>query len=163
VTHIRNRDEADVGACVEALRAVYQASGYPTNWPADPARWLRPARTLQAWVAAAGDIPVAGHAILRQPLPGESSAEVSRLFVVPAARRQGVASALLKAAMRSAATENLDLFLDVTDHLRAARALYQQVGFRLLSTAQADWTTPDGLPVTLHRYVWSRQSESPPT
>jgi GNAT superfamily N-acetyltransferase len=34
--------------------------------------------------------------ILRQSLPGEPSAEVSRLFVVPAARRQGVASALLK-------------------------------------------------------------------
>jgi GNAT superfamily N-acetyltransferase len=163
VTYIRNRDEADAGACVEALRVVFQASDYPTNWPADPARWLRPGRTLQSWVAAAGDIPVAGHAILRQPLPGEYSAEVSRLVVVPAARRQGVASALLKAAMRLAATENLDLFLDVADHLRAARALYQQVGFRLLSTAQADWTTPDGLPVTLHRYVWNCRSESPPT
>lgn len=162
MTHIRDRDEADVGACVEALRTVYQASGYPTNWPADPARWLRPPRTLQAWVAAAGDIPVAGHVILRQPLPGEPSAEVSRLFVVPAARRQGVASALLKAAMRSAAAKNLDLFLDVTDHLRAARLLYQQAGFRLLRTAQADWTTPDGLPVTLHRYAWNRQSGNPP-
>jgi GNAT superfamily N-acetyltransferase len=49
---------------------------------------------------------------------------VSRLFVVPAARRQGVASALPEAAMRAAAENDLDLLLDVTDRVRAARALY---------------------------------------
>ena len=75
--------------------------------------------------------------------------------MVPAARRQGVASALLQAAMRAAAANDLDLFLDVTDDLRAARALYESAGFRLVSTAQADWTTPVGHPVTLHRYAWS--------
>jgi ribosomal protein S18 acetylase RimI-like enzyme len=149
------RDEADVGACVEALRMVYQASGYPTNWPADPAQWLRPSGTIQAWIAATADMPVAGHVILRQPSAGEHSAEVSRLFVVPAARRQGIAAALLEAAMRSAAANDLDLFLDVTDHLRAARALYERAGFRLVSTGQADWKTPDGGPVVLHRYAWS--------
>jgi len=167
VTRIRNRDEADLSTCVEALRTVYQASGYPTNWPADPAQWLRPSRTLQAWVAATDDTPVAGHVILRQPPAAGRSAELSRLFVVPAARRQGVASALLEAAMRSAAENDLDLFLDVTDHLRAARALYERAGFRLVSTAQADWTTPGGRPVTLHRYAWSHslhgQSENPST
>jgi len=167
MTRIRNRDEADAAACLEALRTVYQASGYPVNWPADPARWLRPSRTLRAWVAATGDIPVAGHVILRQPLPDKHSAEVSRLFVVPAARRQGVASALLEAAMRSAAASDLDLFLDVTADLHAARALYQRAGFHLVSTAQADRTTPDGHPVTLHRFAWSpsrrTHSENPPT
>ena len=58
------------------------------------------------------DVPVAGHVILQRPLPGERSAEVSRLFVVPAARRHGVASALLETAMRSAVANNLDLFTD---------------------------------------------------
>jgi ribosomal protein S18 acetylase RimI-like enzyme len=167
MTRIRTRDEADLSTCVEALRTVYQASGYPVNWPADPAQWLRPSRTLQAWVAATDDTPLAGHAILRQPPAAGRSAELSRLFVVPAARRQGVASALLQAAMRAAAANDLDLFLDVTDNLRAARALYQRAGFRLASTAQADWTTPDGRPVTLHRYAWSHslhgQSENPST
>jgi ribosomal protein S18 acetylase RimI-like enzyme len=166
MTRIRHREETDIGACVEALRATHQASGYPTNWPADPARWLRPSRTLQAWVAATDDIPVAGHVILRQPPSGERSAEVSRLFVVPAARRQGIASALLEAVMRSADANGLDLFLEVTDHLRGARALYQRDGFRRVSTEQADWATPDGRPVTLHRYAWSHrphgQSETPP-
>jgi ribosomal protein S18 acetylase RimI-like enzyme len=156
MTLTRYRDEADVGACVEALRAVYETSGYPTNWPDDPARWLRPTGILRAWVAVTGDIPVAGHVILQQPLPGERSAEVSRLFVAPAARRQGVGSALLETVMRSAAANELGLFLDVTDQLRGARALYQRAGFRLVSTTEADWTTPDGRPVTLHRYAWSR-------
>jgi ribosomal protein S18 acetylase RimI-like enzyme len=128
MTVTRYRDESDVNACVKALRA---------------------------WVAVAEDVPVAGHVILRRPLPGERSAEVSRLFVVPAARRRGVASLLLETAMRSAVANDLDLFLDVTDHLRDARALYQRAGFRLLGTTQADWATPDGRPVTLHRYAWS--------
>ena len=156
MTRIRNRDEADLSLCVEALRAVYQAGGYPVNWPADPAQWLRPSEILQAWVAATNDLPVAGHVILRQPPGAGRSAEVSRLFVVPAARRQGVASLLLESVMRSAVANDLDLFLDVTDDLQAARALYERAGFRLVSTAQADWTTPDGHSVTLHRYVWSQ-------
>jgi ribosomal protein S18 acetylase RimI-like enzyme len=100
-------------------------------------------------------MPIVGHVILRQPPAGEHSAEVSRLFVVPAARRQGIASALLEAAMRSAAANDPDLFLEVTDHLRAARALYEGAGFRFVSTAQANWATPDGRPVMLHRYSWS--------
>jgi GNAT superfamily N-acetyltransferase len=94
--------------------------------------------------------------ILMQPLPSARSAEVSRLFVVPAARRQGVASLLLETVMGVATANDLDLFLDVTDHLRDARALYQRAGFRLMSTTEADWTTPDGGPVTLHRYAWNR-------
>jgi GNAT superfamily N-acetyltransferase len=156
VTCTRDRDEADVDACVEALRVVYETSGYPTNWPADPARWLRPPGIARAWVATTEEIPVAGHVILQRPLSGERSAEVSRLFVVPAARRQGVASALLETVLGAAAADDLDLFLDVTDHLRGARALYWRAGFRLISTTEADWTTPDGGPVTLHRYAWSR-------
>jgi len=61
-------------------------------------------RTIQAWIAATGDMPVAGH---------------------------------------------------VTDHLRAAQALYEGAGFRLVSIGQANWTTPGGGPVILHRYAWS--------
>jgi N-acetylglutamate synthase-like GNAT family acetyltransferase len=111
------------------------------------------------------DTRFAGHVILRLAPAADRSAEVSRLFVVPAARRRGVASALLQAAKRAAAENDLELFLDVTDHLRAARALYERAGFRLVSKAQADLTTPAGRLVTLHRYAWSHslhgQSEKP--
>jgi hypothetical protein len=36
--------------------------------------------------------------------------------------------------MRAAAENDLGLFLDVTDRLRAARALYEHAGFRLVNT-----------------------------
>lgn len=158
---IRKREAADIGLCVRALAAVHQTSGYPTNWPADPARWLTPSGLARAWIATTQGLPIAGHVILRQqPASGtsEPAAEVSRLFVVPAARRQGIALALLQKAIHWAAANELGLVLEVTDHLRAARALYQRAGFRMVNTKQADWTAPDGRPVTLHQYAWSRQA-----
>jgi GNAT superfamily N-acetyltransferase len=160
LVRIRDREPADLDNCVEALAAVHQVGGYPTNWPADPARWLTPAGTVRAWVATTGDVPVAGHLILGQPPAdaiGQGAAEVARLFVVPAARRQGIGRALLQQATHWATASDLDLVLDVTDHLRAARALYERAGFRLTGTRRADWTTPDGQPVTLHRYAWRRE------
>jgi GNAT superfamily N-acetyltransferase len=157
--HIRNRDAADLDRCVQALAAVHKSSGYPINWPADPLQWLAPPGTLQAWVATTNDAPIAGHVILRQPpafAVGQGAAEVGRLFVIPAARRQGIALALLQQAMRWATANELDLILEVTDHLRSAGALYERAGFRRIDTRRADWTTPDGKPVTLHRYTRSR-------
>jgi GNAT superfamily N-acetyltransferase len=158
---IRNREAADIDLCVQALATVHPTSGYPTNWPADPARWLTPSGILHAWIATTNGLPIAGHMILRQ-LPasatGERTAEVSRLFVVPAARRQGIALALLQKTIHWATTNELDLVLDVTDHLRAAQGLYERTGFRRINTKRADWTTPDGQPITLHQYAWSRET-----
>jgi GNAT superfamily N-acetyltransferase len=159
VIRIRTREAADVGLCVGVLAQVYRTGGYPTNWPGDPAGWLTPAGTVGAWVAASDDAPVVGHLVLRQlpASPAEQAAtEISRLFVAPAARRQGVAQALLDQAMHWAATNEQDLVLEVTDNLQAAQALYEQSGFRHSATKQADWTTPAGHPVTLHSYTWSR-------
>lgn len=157
---IRDREPADLDNCVEALAAVHKTGGYPANWPADPAQWLAPAGILRAWVATTGKVPVAGHLILGQPPAdaiSQGAAEVGRLFVISSARRQGIARALLQQATHWATANDLDLMLDVTDHLRAARALYEQAGFRLIGTRRADWTTPDGQPVTLHRYARCRE------
>ena len=88
-----------------------------------------------------------GHLVLRQlpASPAEQAAtEISRLFVAPAARRQGVAQALLNQAMHWAATNEHDLVLEVTDNLQAAQALYERAHFRRSATKQADWTTPNG-------------------
>jgi GNAT superfamily N-acetyltransferase len=153
---IRVREAGDLDLCVQALAAGHETSGYPTNWPADPVRWLTPDGIACAWVATTAAVPVAGHLVLRQPdagLPGGPAAEVSRLFVAPAARRQGVAQALLDQAIDWATSNRLDLVLDVTDELRPARALYERAGFQLTGTKVADWTAPGGQPVTLHRYV----------
>jgi ribosomal protein S18 acetylase RimI-like enzyme len=166
VIRIRTREAADLRLCVEILAQVYQTSGYPTNWPADPAGWLTPPGTVAAWVATSDDAPVAGHLILRQ-LPAspakQAATEISRLFVAPAARRQGVAQALLDQAMHWATANGQDLVLEVTDNLQAAQKLYEQSGFRHSATKQADWTTPAGHPVTLYKYSWSRRSRSRPT
>ena len=153
---ISNRDAADIDPCVQALATIHQTSGYPTNWPADPARWLTPSGVLHAWIATTSGLPIAGHVILRQLPAGatdERAAEVSRFFVVPAARRQGIALALLQKTIHWAATNELDLVLEVTDQLQAARAVYERAGFRRINTKRADWTTLDGQPVTLHGYA----------
>jgi ribosomal protein S18 acetylase RimI-like enzyme len=145
--------------CVEILAQVHRTSGYPTNWPDDPAGWLTPPELVGAWVAVGDEVPVMGHVVLRQ-LPvdsaGQAVAEVSRLFVAPSARRQGVAQALLDQAMHWATANSQDLVLEVTDNLRAAQALYERANFRHSATKQADWTTPAGHPVTLYKYSWSR-------
>jgi GNAT superfamily N-acetyltransferase len=156
------REAADLGLCVGVLAQVYRTSGYPTNWPGDPAGWLTPAGTVAAWVAASDDAPVAGHVVLSQPPTspsGQAVAEVSRLFVAPAARLQGVAQALLDQAKHWAATNEQDLVLEVTDNLQAAQKLYERSGFRHSATKQADWTTPAGHPVTLYKYSWSRSRQ----
>ncbi len=99
---IRAREAGDLDLCVQALAAGHETGGYPANWPADPARWLTPDGIACAWVATTAAVPVAGHLVLRRPdadLAGGPAAEVSRLFVAPAARRQGVARALLDQAI----------------------------------------------------------------
>jgi ribosomal protein S18 acetylase RimI-like enzyme len=158
VIRIRPRQAADLGLCVEILAQVHQSSGYPMNWPADPAGWLTPPETVGAWVAAGDEVPVMGHVVLRQ-LPVDSAgqlvAEVSRLFVAPSARRQGVARALLDQAMHWAVTNRQDLVLEVTADLQAAQKLYERANFCHSATKQADWTTPAGHPVTLYKYSWS--------
>ena len=63
-----------------------------------------------------------------------------------------MARALLRRAVWWAAARNLDLTLEVADHLRGAIALYERAGFRLIRTTQADWATPAGDPVTLQHY-----------
>ena len=156
---IRDREAADLDLCVQVLAKVHRTSGYPTNWPADPARWLTPSGTVLAWVATTTELPVAGHVIVRHlasTAAGESVAELSRLFVSPAARRQGIALTLLAQAVRWATANDLDLVLEVDDQLTAARALYERAGFQLVETGPAAWTSPDGQPVTRHRYARSR-------
>jgi GNAT superfamily N-acetyltransferase len=155
---VRQRQTGDMPACIASLAVVHEVSGYPTNWPADPARWLTPSGTLHAWVTT-GALPISGHVVVRQPsfhIAGSAAAEVSRLYVVPSVRRRGVAFALLSTTMKWAADNELDLGLEVTDGLTAARALYERAGFALIATKPADWTSPDGRPVLLHHYAWTR-------
>jgi GNAT superfamily N-acetyltransferase len=159
-TQIRDRHAADLHGCVDALTAVYQTSGYPTNWPEVPVRWLIPTGMLKAWVAVAGRTTVLGHVLVREgPVdrttgrPDVRTAEVARLFVTPQARGQGVAARLLRQASDWAISHSHNLVLEVADHLQPAIALYEANGWHRIDTLVADWTTPAGAPVTIHRYT----------
>jgi GNAT superfamily N-acetyltransferase len=161
---IRTRHVTDLDECVDALRAVHEADAYPLNWPEDPRGWLTPPRFLQAWIAEESGGAVVGHVAL-QRLPNASNsqaparhAELSRLYVTPAARRRSLASALVRQALSWAAEHGYELTLHVPDERRsAAVAFYEATGWRFSHTTAADWTTPDGGPVKLRHYILGSQ------
>lgn len=140
-----------------ALRVVHEHDGYPVVWPVDPAAWLTPACTLAAWVALAGHA-VVGHALLvagervvfadrlaaAAAVPLAGLAGVSRLFVVPSARRSRAATALLDHVGADAAECGLRLALDTVDDGGAAIRLYERLGWERVAEGLADWTWPDG-------------------
>lgn len=150
---IRSRREADLDACVVALRAVHLSDGYPHRWPEDPAGWLSPSDLLAAWVAERGE-RVVGHVTLRARVPEHGAAIwseatglppgrlacVSRLFTAPDARGGGVGAALLRAARERAHAEGRRAVLDVVDTSLEAIAMYERRGWRCVgSVPWASW------------------------
>jgi ribosomal protein S18 acetylase RimI-like enzyme len=127
------------------------------RWPDDAATWLTPPGLIGAWVADI-DGTVAGHAALVQPaIPlsatDEPSYELSRLFVSAAARRGGVAGALLDAVVDRATQDGHWLWLEVVENSRSAVAFYEARGWRLLDRSTASWTDARGSHPMLRRYV----------
>jgi ribosomal-protein-alanine N-acetyltransferase len=160
---LRTREPEDLDGCVAMLRLVHEISGYPSNWPHDPGRWLTPAGQVAA-VVAEDDGQLVGHVGLVQGVrtpcllrvTGRDPTElggITRLFVNPAAQRQGLARALLDAAAAEAAARGLQPVLDVVDDSKPAIALYERSGWELAGTATATWVTPDGVTPTLRCYI----------
>ena len=160
---IRSRTEDDIEPLVRALALVAETDGYPTRWPADPAGWIRSRDVIGAWVVDEGG-DLLGNVNLRWPRdhvpvrmwrarggPGEC-AVVSRLFVVPAARRRGLGLALLDAACARAAELDRRPVLDVVDDNRAAIALYRRLGWTDLGTYE-DRFHDDGPIERLHCFA----------
>jgi GNAT superfamily N-acetyltransferase len=82
-----------------------------------------------------------------------NTAELGRLFVHPAARREGTAVSLLAHCRDWAASQGLGLVLEVAATGRTpAMSLYEATGWRHTGTVLADWTGPFDEPVQLHRY-----------
>jgi GNAT superfamily N-acetyltransferase len=156
---IRQRQDTDLDACVEALALVHRSDDYPTNWPTDPVRFLGGPSALSAWVAISRDPTVTtesvvGHLILhRAPVETGRLASVNRLFVTPAARGQKLGYRLLQQARDWAATEDYSLELEVVVESASAIALYERTGWQRVDTVEAHWTTADGGRVFVHRYV----------
>jgi GNAT superfamily N-acetyltransferase len=157
---IRVRRSVHMDQCVAALRSVHDLDHYPSNWPANPRDWLTPPRLLRAWIAEYPRGILAGHVALQRVeaetncRSGADWAELSRLFVTPAARRRSVATALLHHAVQWATKRGYQLTLSVTDrHRSAAVALYEANGWQYTHTTKAGWTAPDGTPVHLRHFV----------
>ena len=161
---IRPRTEADLPALERALREVHKADGYPSVWPADSPTFLAPPLTLGGWVAEfQGE--VVGQVVLR-PVPDPVPAWVratglppagvlvlSRLFVAPAGRGQGLGRGLFQAAWSGARALNRRAILDVHHRNRAAARLYEAEGWRRVGTVNGDWLEPDGGVPRVHVYV----------
>ncbi|WP_236718073.1 GNAT family N-acetyltransferase [Actinoplanes sp. TFC3] len=142
---IRTRRSEDLDLCVELLREVRLADGYPMKWPSDPQAWLNHIQLDQAWVAESSPGVIVGHVAV------QNGREVTRLFVAPAARRLRVASALLDHVSVSSGGRLILSVVDKADS--AAAAFYERTGWRYTRTTTAGWTGPRGEAVRLRHYV----------
>jgi ribosomal-protein-alanine N-acetyltransferase len=115
-----------------AILAILEASAEAGTWSADDLRL--PGR--RCWVAerAAG---VVGVLLASVAVEGES--EILTLAVDPAARRQGIASALLRALLRERPGP---IFLEVRPSNTAARQLYQRLGFEVVGRRPGYYSNP---------------------
>lgn len=142
---IRARRSEDLDQCVQVLREVRLANGYPMKWPSDPRAWLDRPQFDQAWVAHSSPGVIVGHVAL------QNGREVTRLFVAPAARRLKVGSALLDHVSVWAGGR---LILNVIDKPGStAIAFYEGTGWRYTHTTAADWAGARGETVRLRHYV----------
>jgi GNAT superfamily N-acetyltransferase len=160
---IRIREATDLAGCVAALQRVHEASGYPSRWPEDPGGWLTPRGFVAAWVAE-HDGAIAGHAALISGVrlqcllratglaPGELGG-ITRLYVDPSARRQGLAQALLENATDCALAHGLQPVLGVVADSGPAIALYERVGWQLAGTQTATWANADGTTPVMRCYL----------
>ncbi|MFE6720978.1 GNAT family N-acetyltransferase [Streptomyces albidoflavus] len=135
------------------LAEVHQRDGYPVNWPDRPDGWLSGASLLGAWVAEldgrlVGNVSLSrsGEGDLAPSLWSERSgrskdltAVVSRLFVAPKARGQGVGALLIGQAVGEARRRLLHPVLDVVASDTAAAALYERLGWERMATVQQRW------------------------
>lgn len=158
---VRPRAAEDLPACVAALREVHAADGYPSAWPEDPARWLTPAKLVDARVAevdgvVVGQVGIGGSVlpgVFRDVVPGVALMSVIRLFVAPSNQRGGVGRRLLDAAVEMAGQRGCRAVLDVEISGAAAISLYDRAGWQRVHSGPAGWTMADGRAASLHYYL----------
>lgn len=133
---IRPGRPADLGAVVELERACYSDPWPPTAFgtlPDNPRVYF-----------AVADSPVAnsiaGYVVAWYVL---DEGEIANLAVATAARRQGIGSALLDAAIRESIDRGIsDLYLEVRESNQSARRLYGSRGFEEVSRRKGYYRSP---------------------
>ncbi|ADD42745.1 GCN5-related N-acetyltransferase [Stackebrandtia nassauensis DSM 44728] len=160
---IRRRRDGDLPSCVDAMRLVHEADGYPARWPEDATGFLTPSDVLDAWVAVDGEA-VVGQVLLRDgkherdecadeevDLP-DGLASISRLFVTPAARGTGTAARLVGTCVAEARRRGLGVILSVVEGVGDASGFYERLGWRFITTRPAEWRLPNGDIPTMRYY-----------
>jgi GNAT superfamily N-acetyltransferase/predicted DCC family thiol-disulfide oxidoreductase YuxK len=148
VKGVRRRRSKDLDACVHLLGLVFSEGQYPLSWPDAPRAWLGGDDVMDAWVLERqGEI--LGHVAVspvgldprtalrwREVTGHEPSglAGVTRLFVRPRVRGQGIGKALLDVAVADIRARGLVPVLDVVSASRDAIRLYEDQGWRLRAT-----------------------------
>lgn len=144
---IRRRRHKDLGACARLLRVVFSEGEYPLDLPDAPRAWLDGDDVIEAWIVEhrreiLGHIAIskvgmdALSALRWQELTGHGPSElagVSRFFVRPSVRRQGIGSALLDVAAAEILARGLTPVTDVTSTSKDAIRLVEERGWRLLA------------------------------
>lgn len=161
---IRRRRPGDLAACAHALRLVSAQDEYPVYWPESPRTWLEGEDVIDAWVMERhgeilGHVAIsqvgreAGEALRWREITGHEPDElagVSRLFVRPRARGQGIGGALLDMAVAEILARGRLPVLDVVSASEDAVKLYDDRGWR--RRASYPWgDKADGLEI--HYYV----------
>ncbi len=138
---VRFRTAYDVQPTLALLARVHAADGYPSTM-VDAEAFLVPPYEVAAWVAVAEE-GVVGHVALHRP-PGSTTAAVasgatglrpeqhlvlSRLFVTPDRRGEGLGRRLLSVARTEAERRRERAVLDVGKDFPSAAALYESAGW----------------------------------
>lgn len=144
---IRRRRPKDLGACARLLRVVFSEGQYPVYWPDAPRAWLSDEIVIDAWIVERRN-EILGHiaiskvgldplsALRWRELTGHKPSElagVSRHFVRPRARGQGLGAALLDVAVAEIRARGLVPVLGVVSASEEAVRLYENRGWRLLA------------------------------
>ncbi len=147
---------AEIGADAVAAIAGLHAACFDTPWPADDLHALFKANPL--WALGAADCAwrtgreLQGAVIVRHVL---DEAEILTLGVRPRCRRRGIARALIRAMQeRLRGQGGGRLFLDVAADNSPARALYDDLGFRLLDVRKGYYGRPGGRSADAHVLSW---------
>ncbi|WP_148572498.1 GNAT family N-acetyltransferase [Nocardioides caldifontis] len=143
---VRRRRDHEVAACARLLGLVQAEGGYPLPRPESLRGWLTDAGLEGAWIAerqgeVLGHVAVGrvGHdAVSRMRWreagrPVEQLMGVSRLFVRPRAREQGIGAALLTTAVADVRARGLTPVAELVSPGREGVRLYEKHGWRLVA------------------------------
>ncbi|KAI0439321.1 acyl-CoA N-acyltransferase [Xylaria telfairii] len=148
MARVRPRQDQDLPACVEIIKAVYHDSGYPVGGVDQALEELQ--TDDRAWVAE--DDAIIGHvamnkartsyvnvALWLEKHPEANIALLSRLFVHPEARRRGAATMLVRAVEEAARREGRRLLILALVKDQDAIRLYRRLGWEHYGTTVFRW------------------------